>query len=110
MELTDVTVCKGLPPSDFKDFLDWVDRLKNQIPEEYWDDAVVDIDASSDDDVSYAHCNVHYTRPETAEEMRQREAEERMQARRNESYARAQYEQLKQRFEPATSGISLKKS
>lgn len=98
MELTNVTVCKYLPPSDFKDFLDWVDRLKNQIPEEYWDDAVVDIDASGDYDASYAHCNVHYTRPETAEETRQRMAEERMSNQRRENYERSQYEELRKKF------------
>lgn len=100
---TEVIVSEKLPPSEFNDFLSWVDRIKDEIPEEYRGSARVDIYAESyDDGGAFTTCQVTYRRPETKEETKKREAEEERCKKRDLEYARIRYEELKKVFEPKT--------
>jgi hypothetical protein len=111
---TTVTVSEEIPPSEFSEFLLWVERMKEEIPEEYQRTARIDIGSSMSYDQDYPTCVVSYERPETPLEAQTRRSEARRALERQERYEREQYEQLKQKFDPdppaTTAGISLKKS
>ena len=113
MPQTTVTVCEDIPPYEFVEFLEWVEDIKREIPEEFWGSAKVSIGSGMSYDQDYPTCHVTYERPETEEELRQRKAEERMKNTRRVASERAQYEALKAKFDPdppaTTAGISLKK-
>ena len=113
MPQTTVTVCEDIPPAELSEFLLWVERVTGEIPEEYRDQARVEISAGMHYEQEYPTCVVSYTRPETKLEANQREAQDRRNARSRELYERSQYEALKAKFDPdppaTTAGISLKK-
>lgn len=94
-----VEVCDDIPPSELADFLLWVERLKDKIPEEYHHTARVVISAEMHYEQEFPTCVVSYTRPETKEETERRKKQEHRDRTSRELYERAQYEALKAKFE-----------
>lgn len=97
---TEVIVRDDLPPRNLEEFIRWVEEVKNEIPKEYWSTTDIKIDGEISYDVAYARCVVSYSREETAEEKRQREASVRVEKLLDETRQRQEYERLKKKFEP----------
>jgi hypothetical protein len=64
-----------LPPESAAGFQSWINRTLDSIPREFFDSAAVEI---SSEDYYESHCfviEIYYFRPETAEEIAEKEAE-----------------------------------
>ena len=83
------------------DFLTQVAGLIEIVPIEYRAEIVFEFDRrGSDYDSSYGELSMHYTRPETDDEIRSREQSHEQYQAREHARERATYEALKRKFEP----------
>ena len=80
-ETTHVTVFSEIdyqdnwPPSNAIEFISWLTEKIELIPIEYRKEAIIDINSQHGyDETTYADIKIYYTRPETDEEMADREA------------------------------------
>lgn len=97
--LTTVEVSDEIPPSELREFLLWVERIKGEIPDEYKDSARIVIGSGMVYDQDYPTCTVSYERPETAKETYERESLAQHDKVMREALEREQYNKLKKKFE-----------
>ena len=100
---TSVEVKTSLPNPDLPSVIEWVERLKREIPEEYWENTVVDFQSAADyGDCTYVTVEVRYVRPETPEEETERMKREKRGRQRQLEYATRQLEDAKKRLAELT--------
>ena len=95
---TSVEVKTSLPDPDLPSVIEWVERLKREIPEEYWENTVVDFQSAAD----YVTVEVRDVRPETPEEETERMKREKRGRQRQLEYATRQLEDAKKRLAELT--------
>ena len=66
----------NFPPLNAIEFLEWVTDNINRIPEEFRDEADVEIDVDEDYGTYFPKIMISYRRPETDDEERKREEQE----------------------------------
>ena len=90
-------------PEKLVPFIEWLQEALNQISPAYRDSADIELRTDSSYDTPCMTLKVTYDRPETAEEIADREMEERVLRERDkratERAERAQYERLRRKYE-----------
>jgi hypothetical protein len=93
----------SFPPSNLKAFISHFVEIYNAIPDEYKDEAEIDIDTASSYDSYYAEIEVRYTRPETEQEYALRIGDEEARRMFLENQERAQLAILQARYGTSSS-------
>jgi hypothetical protein len=86
------------PPQDAEGFLAWVASKINAIPEEHRASTKIIVGDETEYDCSYPYIEFEYWRPETDEEMQERQERAKQDARRAEMKERRILEALKQKY------------
>lgn len=90
---------RGFPPSGLIEFQAWLAKQVAKIPAEFVPAAVIEIESvGSYESSSYANVKIAYDRPETAEEIAERERELTRRAAQQVQKELAEYERLKAKF------------
>jgi hypothetical protein len=91
-------------PMTVVDFVEWLNEMKEEVPQEYRDSVTIDIDLSTGE-YETPEMSVYYFRPETDQEEAVREGREaayqRARAERQEADERAEFERLKRKYNVA---------
>ena len=88
----------GEPPQNLSDFVRWTQSYLDLVPREYRHTAKIEIDNNQSYDAGYATIHIYYKRPETDEEMAEREGRDRDHAAHELSAQRNQYNKLRVLF------------
>ena len=86
-------------PKKLVDLIPWAEKYIGLVPEEYRDSAAFETVSLRDSRKDYwLNVNIHYHRPETDEEMKERLADEEAQKLEQQRAERQMLEELKERF------------
>ncbi|HDZ39115.1 MAG TPA: hypothetical protein ENH62_12645 [Marinobacter sp.] len=81
------------------DFIDWLNKMTEEIPAEYRGTAEIEITSEGGwEGEHHVEIIIRYTRPKTAQEIRDHEAIEARTAKQEENHERAIYDRLHRRF------------
>ena len=94
--ITSIYECSEAPES-LPDFIRWMQAKLEEIPEEYRQSAKIEV--RKYDEEGCAEYVIRYTRPETEQEIKARDAEIEAMKRRREADERKQLERLKRKYE-----------
>lgn len=86
------------PPENAIECVEWFAEKLTSIPAEYRNTAMIEIGSNSSYDSDYGHIMISFTRPETDEEMAEREGRESRRKRAEEEYERMQLMALKAKY------------
>lgn len=87
-----------MPTSDLAGFVAWASGLLASVPEQYRSSATIDIDSSVYYDCAVTEIVVYYCRPETDDEMAEREQYEARRVAESEAQERREFERLAAKF------------
>jgi hypothetical protein len=89
----------GFPPKKLTEFLEWLNKHVAQIPKEFIASAEIEFDSVSDyGDGHYAAIEISYMRPETDEEMSERQNSMRRAQQRQQAEELELLHRLKQKY------------